>query len=72
VDRNNHSGGISVTSLSARNQKGKESTSQAVYKLKIKMTKSQIRIKLEKLAIQRSSFILLRQNYVGMQCGRHT
>lgn len=37
----------------------------AVYKLKIKMTKSQIQIKLEKLVVWNSSFISPRQKYIG-------
>lgn len=66
MDRNNHSGGISVilSPAPARNQEEKN-PSKAVYTLKIKMTKSQIQIKLEKLVIQSSSFISLRQKYIG-------
>lgn len=63
--------GISVNSVStpARNQEEKKvgvggGASQAVYKLKIKMTKSQIQTKLEKLVAWNSSFISLRQKYI--------
>lgn len=67
MDRNNHSWGISVNSVStpARNQEGEKVPSQAVYKLKIKMTKSQIQIKFEKLVVWNHSFISPRQKYIG-------
>ena len=72
MDRNNHLRYFRNLSFnSSQESRGKKIPSRAVYKLKIKMTKSQIQIKLEKLVVQSSSFISLRQKYIGYSMINH-